>query len=155
MIRRLQIEDFNPENEHIGAAFHAEGFLPGTWEAAQFIETWHRWIDAGNGAAWGLFATDRLVGFLGALIYPDPHSNQLAAQVTAWFVLPTFRGWKSLELFREFETWAERRGAARMDATYLIGSMPSNATNFFESKGYAAVETVFRKEVKQNRRAVS
>lgn len=130
----------------LGAQFHAEGKLPGRFVPEVFEHTWRTFLDAGVADIFVHEQDHHITGMLGAIIYPDANDGALVATEMFWYVAPEARG-TGLRLLRDFETWAQRRGAARIIMAHLHELMPEALTKLYLRRGYRPVETHYLKEV--------
>jgi GNAT superfamily N-acetyltransferase len=131
----------------LGVSFFAEGKLPGALDTAVAERNWRMLIESGAGAIFAIRGADgRVVGALGALIYPDLNDGALVATEAFWYVLPEHRG-SGLRLLQTFETWAQARGARRLIMVHLSGLMPDKLETFYQRRGYRAIEKHYLKEV--------
>ncbi len=148
-IRELRVEDLAPLSE-LGAAFFAEGNLPGEFKPAVFIATWTLMLELNRAILLGAIDDEqngRIVGALGAIISPDLNDGAAVATECFWFVEPEARGC-GLRLFTAYEQLAIERGAVRLTMTHLRGLQPDELARLYERRGYRAVEVQYHKEVR-------
>jgi GNAT superfamily N-acetyltransferase len=126
--------------------FWKEGSLPGKFDPAVWLGTWHRFVDSGIGVVLGLEKDNRIIGALGAIKYPDPNDGAIIATELFWFVHPNHRGGGVLLLDR-FEQWAAKSGCQRATMVHLENSMPKVLGRFYRLRGYRPIETHYLKEI--------
>jgi GNAT superfamily N-acetyltransferase len=146
------IEDISTETDEtldqMGGAFFREGKLPGGFDPVIFRRTWDTLIKAGVGVLFKIAVGDKMVGGLGGTIYGDPNDGQLVAQEMFWFVDADHRGGMApIRLLKNFEDWARSRGASRVHMAHLLELQPDKIRDFYERRGYKAVEVVYSKDL--------
>lgn len=134
------------ELARLGAEFYAEGRLPGVFRPEVFVRTWTGLLSSGSGHLLALECNGRLVGALGALLYPDPNDAELVATEMFWFVSKEHRG-GGLKLLAMFEDWAKRQGAKRLAMVHLTGLMPEVLERLYKVRGYRHVESHYIREI--------
>lgn len=150
MIERITNIEAEPEEnlKWLGESFFKEGSLPGGFNLGVFRKTWAGLLSAYNGALWKAMDNGKLIGGMGAIIYPDPNDGALVATEAFWYIAPEHRGSSSgLRMLNEFELWAAMRGAKRLHMAYLLASMPEKVSKLYEKRGYKAREVIYVKEI--------
>lgn len=149
MIQRIEnmAEESDDSLEAVGGSFYREGKLPGGFDVRVFRATWEKLISAKLGALWKLVEGDTVIGGLGGTMFPCPNDGALVAHEMFWYVAPEHRGGMGgARLLKEFEGWAEKAGAKRVQMAHLIGLAPERMKEFYEKRGYRAVEITYMKE---------
>lgn len=88
----------------------------------------------------------KVVGFLFGGLGQMPYFDEVLAVEYAWYVKPEARGQagESIKLLREFENWAEERGADYIALSHL--GDPKIAS-VYERNGYVLKEHVYAKKL--------
>lgn len=134
------------ELARLGEEFFAEGKLPGHFKPEVFARTWAGLITSGAGALLALEVDGRLIGGLGAIVYPDPNDGALVATEMFWFVQREQRG-HGLMLLAVFERWARAKGARRLAMVHLTTLMPAVLERVYKARGFRHVESHYLKEI--------
>ena len=129
-----------------GAAFYAEGKLPGKFIPDVFVKTWAGLLASGAGAIFCLMAGGVCNGAIGGVLYNDPNDGELVATDFFWFVKPEHRGGHGLRLLGLFEGWASASGAKRILMVHLATLQPEVLGKLYERRGYRKTETIYVKE---------
>lgn len=135
--------------EPIGLEFFEESGYPGSLDFEAWRLQWQTLIELGAGYILLLEDDGKVVGFLSALVMPDPFNGVHMAAETCWFVSKSHRqGLAPIRLIREFETEARKRGCERALMSHLTKLTPERLGRLFEKRGYSLHEQVFIKELK-------
>jgi GNAT superfamily N-acetyltransferase len=135
-----------PEMAALGFQFQEEGALPGKFIPEVFVKTWGNLIRMNLGVLFGLEKDGRLVGGLGAILFPDPNDGELVANELFWFVSKEHRG-QGLKLLEVFEGWAADFNVKRVSMVHLENLSPKALNRLYRSRGYRVVETHYFKEL--------
>lgn len=136
------------ESELLGPSFFNECGLPGTFKHEAFLHNWTLFLEKNIGAMWALVKGDKILGVLGGILAPDMNNGDMMAVETFWYVLPEARGsLDSIRLLMTFEIWAQNVGAKRIMMAHLLSSMPEKLKEYYEKRGYRALEINYVKEL--------
>lgn len=96
-----------------------------------------------------LLRDNKVIGFMGAIIFQSPLGNQDIAQENFWFVSGKNRGRGKLLLFRAIKKWAKEKGCSHliMNASCLASNMHGRLCHFYERMGFIKFETSFIKSI--------
>lgn len=145
MIRELTVEEL-PLVPPVGKEFFETGAIPGKLIPEVFVASWNRFYEVDIGRIFGFFVDDKIVGVLGAIVYPDPNDGVVVATEMFWFVGAEHRhGLGGLRLFDAFETWARSRNAGRMAMIHLQALAPETLEKLYLRKGYQKIESHYVK----------
>ena len=106
-------------------------------------------IEDKNSELFLLINEDRVVGYMGAIIFQSPLGKQKICQEHYWFVGGGNRGRCTLLLYRAIREWAKEKGCSHliMSASCLASNMHDRLCNFYSSIGFDKFETSFIKEL--------
>lgn len=107
---------------------------------------WTLFIQQGWGVVFILEEEGRVVGFLGALKFPDISTGEMKAQEIGWFVTKECRG-KGLHLLLAYLDWARKNRCKAVSVAYLADSMPDKVKSIYERLGFELTENVYSKEI--------
>jgi GNAT superfamily N-acetyltransferase len=96
-----------------------------------------------------LLRKDKVIGFMGAIIFQSPLGNQNICQEHFWYIAGKHRGRGTLLLFRAMKEWAKERGCSHliMNASCLASGIHDKLCRFYEKTGFKKFETSFIKEI--------
>lgn len=96
-----------------------------------------------------LHKREKIVGFMGAVIFQSPLGNQNIANEHFWFISGKHRGRGTLLLYRAIKEWAKEKGCMHliMNASCLASNMHDRICHFYEAIGFRKFETSFIKEL--------
>ena len=96
-----------------------------------------------------LIKKDKVIGFIGAVIFQSPLGNQNIANEHFWFVSGKHRGRGTLLLLRAIKEWAKEKGCSHliMNSSCLASSMHNKLCRFYEKIGFKKFETSYIKEI--------
>ena len=96
-----------------------------------------------------LVKMDKVIGFLGAVIFQSPLGVQNIAIERFWFVSGKHRGRGAILLYRAFKKWAKEKGCSHhlMTASCLASDMHDRLCRFYEKIGFRKFETSYIKEL--------
>jgi len=99
-----------------------------------------------------LLEKDVPVGILGLYTYQLPVSEQLICSEHLWFVLPEYRRGSYL-LVKTAQIWAKERGCThyQSSASHLSSDMHDKLCKIYERFGMRPFETIYIKELKDDR----
>ncbi len=94
---------------------------------------------------WVSETEELLTGFLIGILAPMTFNKSVrVASEVAWYIHPDYRkGRDGLALFKEFEKWAEEKGAKAI-FMYSHGMYPG-VSRLYERRGYVGQDTTFAK----------
>ena len=145
MIREATSEDL-PRLEDLARQFYAASKFLFGFQVERFVEAWKRLMDSGSGVVIIDDGAGGIRGAIGGVVYPDLYSGRPIATEFFWFVAPVARS-GGVRLYREFEAWARRQGAAELRMVHLADSMPEKLGRIYKAWGFEPVETHYRKEL--------
>lgn len=137
-----------PDVARLAARLHRDAGWGSPVDEAFFCETFGRFLAADIGIVFGLVNGDTLVGVCCGSLQPFMDPADVRASMLMWYVEPEHRGGReAIRLFEAFETWAAQRGATRMIVTAPASDIGVSMTNFFERRGFSALEVNFEKRL--------
>ena len=144
------IEDVDAESDEtfmrVGGAFFNEGKMPGSFDPSIFRRTWRLILQHGIGGLWKAESGGVVIGGIGGTIFGDPNDGALVAQEMFWYIDEPHRGgMAAVRLLTTFENWAKARGAKRIQMAHLLELQPERIRDFYERRGYKAVEVIYAK----------
>jgi len=152
MIKQATVDDvvkYSAQLTDMGDKFHQLANLPGTFNPPHFFETMVTLINTGLGSIWYTVDNqDKILGALGALLFPDAFTGLKFATELFWYVKESSPG-SLLRLFAAYEQWIITHGAARSQLVQLVGVSPDKLADFYTRHGYKHVESVFAKNIWQ------
>jgi len=146
MIRPAKASDLVVVAE-MGREFYSEGRIPGTIVPDVFVANWRSYLSAGCGRIFLAEENEEIVGFLGALLYPDVNDGDLIGTELFWFVEKEHRGRCGMRLFDAFEKWAIEAGAKRLIMSHLSTLAPDKLKKIYKRLGYRKADVSYVKEV--------
>lgn len=146
MIRLATIEDL-PKIEPLAKQFYSDSRYLQDFSIEIFVENWKKIIAGDIGVIFIIVESDKIVGILGGMKYPDINSGRLVATELFWYVDKEHRG-RGGELLRLFEGWAKGMGCKKIIMVHMADLMPDKLKTIYKRKGYTEMEVHYVKEVR-------
>lgn len=92
-----------------------------------------------------LLKKDRVIGFMGAVIFQSPLGNQDICQEHFWYCGGNHRGRGTMLLLKAIKEWAKERGCSHliMNASCLASNLHDRLCRFYEKIGFLRFETSY------------
>jgi GNAT superfamily N-acetyltransferase len=146
MIRQVKIEEI-PKVVWFMKEFEKESKFV-TVKPEYAIPLWEKTISTGIGTMFILEEGGEMIGGIGGFKSPIPHSGEMTAVETFWFVTPKKRG-RGIGLLNAFECWAKEQGCKKIAMIHLADSFSDRLEKFYLRYGYELVEKHYIKEIMQ------
>ncbi len=111
-----------------------------------FIPMWNKLLEAGIGTLWVSHDGPTITGGLGMVLSPCMFDGVIQADETFWFVDPKHRG-DGIRLFNTMIEWAKSLEITRISMVSLNDVTGDRVSKFYETRGFAKVETRYMKEL--------
>jgi GNAT superfamily N-acetyltransferase len=96
-----------------------------------------------------LCSDNKIIGYMGIMLYRSPLGEQLVANERYYYVLPEHRGFGSLRLIKAAMEWAKVKGCTHIQ--FSVNKMASNmydkTCRLYEKLGMKSFEMSFIKEL--------
>jgi len=122
-------------------AFAEESNLPGGLDPDQWVSSWTRLIDAGQ----GFMLSTECGAAVAGILHPDMNNGDLVCQEAFWFVPKGSRHGIGLDLFAAWEAEASRLGAVRLIMVHLAQLDAARLGKLYQRRGYRPLETSYIK----------
>ena len=133
--------------EPIARDFFVEAKYPGKFAFDTFANFWGPMLSQGYGEIYVAERAGKVVGLVGGIFSPSLFNGELTLLFHFWFVRPEHRGSNlGIRLFETLEGQVKIRGASAALAGHILTINGDGFKAFFEKKGYALREMVYRKE---------
>jgi GNAT superfamily N-acetyltransferase len=127
--------------------FYASSQFLRKFDLDRFCTFWKNMIEKEMGIIFVAMEDEEIIGAIGAMIHEDPYSDEKIVHEFFWFVRPDHRGTAGIRLYKQLEKWAREKGANIIRMVHLMDSMPEKLSRFYGAMGFAAVETVYSKDL--------
>jgi len=96
-----------------------------------------------------LYSGDKIIGYMGIMLYRSPLGEQLLANERYYYVLPEYRGFGSLRLIKAAMDWAKTKGCTHIQFSVnkMASSMYDKTCKLYEKLGMKPFEMSFIKEL--------
>jgi len=114
-----------------------------------YLKDLRRLIDGNDTDLLVLENGDKIIGFMGLLVFESPLGRQKIATEHYWYVLPQYRGISSLRLIRAAELWSQEKGCSHllMNASYLASELHDKVCEIYNKTGFIPFESTYIKKL--------
>ena len=144
-IREVPVSEL-PALEAAALAFYGSSRFLHEFRIEHFIELWTAFISSGAGVILTDAPPGAIGGLIGGMVHRDIYGSALIAEEFFWFAEPEARG-AGVRLYRAFEAWARRRGAAHVQMCHLFDVMPEKVARFYLREGFVPIEMRYEKRL--------
>jgi GNAT superfamily N-acetyltransferase len=113
------------------------------------LEDMQRLIDDEGSELFGLFKDEKVVGYLGILMFNNPLGAGRVANEHYWYVHPDHRGFGSTKLLHAAKIWAKENNCSHLilNASKLASDLHDTVCRMYERLGLDHFETSYICEV--------
>lgn len=146
-VRRITMSDLDERSfvedfEKIAVAFFDESRQQGTLHFNSFLGSWRGLMNTGTAVMFGMFADERMVGTIGAIIAPNLFTSGVIASELFWYVLPEHRA-HGLRLLFDLIAWADDLGVDSLLMGHLHIAVSERLEAVYGRLGFTKLETLY------------